>query len=114
MNAQTSHVDFDYPKAPSLDDSFGIADLIATLPDSELAALEDELDFFAFTGVPSQRMLRIIEKAGQMDDAWRSYMDRDYRTVVPTVIKFKPMATHRRAQSRRLPLQALPALPETA
>lgn len=114
MNAQNPRIEFNSVEPANCARSPDLADVIATLSDSDLAALEDELDFFAFTGVPSQRMLRIMKEAGQMDDAWQSFVTRDYREVVPTVIKFKPMATHRRAQSRRLPLQALPALPETA
>lgn len=91
-----------------------MTDLISGLSESGLAALEDELDFYAFTGVPSQRMLGILDRADLLDEAWRMLLAQDQRAVVPTILKFKPMATHRRAQSRRLPFQALPGLPETA
>lgn len=114
MVAQTLRLEFNDIEAVQSAQFSDLLEVIATLSDSDLAALEDELDFFAFTGVPSQRMLRIMDRAGQLDDAWRGHTDQDYRAVVPTVIKFRPMATHRRAQSRRLPFQALPALPEIA
>lgn len=114
MNAQTPRVQDLRTEAANRAASHDLCDVIARLSDGDLAALEDELDFFAFTGVPSDRMLRIMKQAGRLDDAWQSFVAQDYRDVVPTVIKFKPMATHRRAQSRRLPLKALPALPATA
>ena len=88
--------------------------MISVLTDSDLAALEDELDFYAFTGVPSQRMLRVMDRAGVLDDEWRALLDDNCRTVVPTVIRFRPTATHRRAQSRRLPFRDPLALPEIA
>lgn len=114
MSASVRATQSDNPRRDDVERTSQMAEMIARLPDSELAALEDELDFFAFTGVPSQRMLRVLDKAGLLDDAWRALMAQDQRAVVPTVIRFRPMATHRRAQSRRLPFQALPALPETA
>lgn len=91
-----------------------LAQSVSILSDSDLAALEDELDFYAFTGVPSKRMLQVMDRAGILDDDWRALLDGNCRTIVPTVIRFRPEACHRRAQSRRLPLQDLPELSETA
>jgi hypothetical protein len=88
--------------------------MVSMLSDSDLAALEDELDFYAFTGVPSKRMLQVMDRAGVLDDEWRALLNDDCRSVVPTVIRFRPTVPHRRVQSRRLPFQALPALPEIA
>lgn len=114
MNAATRKFAPNTSGRESVANQSGLADMVCALSNSDLAALEDELDFYAFTGVPSQRMLQVMDRAGVLDNEWRALLDGNCRTIVPTVIKFKPMATHRRAQSRRLPLQALPALPETA
>lgn len=114
MNAQNLRAQYLSDEVVHSAGTSDIFKVIASLSDSDLAALEDELDFFAFTGVPSDRMLQIMEQSGRLDDAWRCFVAQDYRDVIPTVIKFRPMASHRRAQSRRLPLQALPALPEIA
>lgn len=91
-----------------------LEDMIAQLNDAELAVLEDELDFFAFTGVPSKRMLEIMDQAGVLDDGWRLLLGAQEAPVVPKVLDFMPRASHRRGARRHQPFQDLPALPEIA
>jgi hypothetical protein len=88
--------------------------LVARLSDADLAALEDELDFYGFTGVPSQRMLDLMDRAGRLDGEWRELLSVDLQPCVPHVLDIRTKATHRRDATRRQPFQGLPALPETA
>ena len=43
-----------------------IADAVDGLSDAELLQLEDDLDFFAFTGVPTELMLSVLS-IGDLD-----------------------------------------------
>lgn len=74
---------------------------VARLDDGELAALEDELDFYSFTGIPSQRMLTLMDKAGMLDDEWRGLLASNIAAEVPAVSDVIPRAIHRRDAVRR-------------
>lgn len=93
----------------------GLMDNIGRLNDSDLAALEDELDFCVFTGIPSPRMLEIMDAAGVLDREWRGLLSCQIASpVFPKVLDFTPMASHRRDKARHRPFPDLSALPATA
>lgn len=93
---------------------FDLTDIITALDDAELAALEDDLNFFGFTGVPSRRILEIMDRAGALEGKWDKLLDGNYRPDIPEPIAFMPRATHRRGTVTRRPLRDLPELLETA
>lgn len=49
-------------------------EIVSTLSDADLAALEDDLDFYCFAHMPSVRMLRILDLIGTLDGAWRQML----------------------------------------
>ncbi len=49
---------------------------LAHLSDAELDALADELDFCAFAGLPSTRILSVLDQVTQLDAAWAAQLDR--------------------------------------
>ena len=57
--------------------------ILAKLSDEELAALEDDLDFCNFTGVPSVRVLRVLKDLTVLDRGWKRMLDREATPVVP-------------------------------
>lgn len=58
---------------------------ISDLSDAELAALEDDLDFCHFAGVPSHRILAVMDRLGILDDKWRSLLEANYAPKTPPV-----------------------------
>ena len=50
---------------------------IANLSDAELESLADELDFFAFAGLASTRILSVLDQVTDLDDAWAAQLDRE-------------------------------------
>lgn len=44
-----------------------IMDIVASMSDAELLALEDDLDFYSFARVPSERILSIMRRTGALD-----------------------------------------------
>ncbi len=49
---------------------------LANLSDAELDLLADELDFCAFAGLPSTRILSVLNQVTDLDDAWAAQLDR--------------------------------------
>ncbi len=56
---------------------------MAGLSDAELSALEDELDFCGFTGVPTPRILDILKDLGALDRAWADLLHKGVDPDVP-------------------------------
>lgn len=50
--------------APSAFEIEALAEAMSSLSDKEIEGLEDDLNFFAFTGITSPRIEAVIEKAG--------------------------------------------------
>ena len=46
------------------------------LTDDELEQLEDELNFARFAGLPSQRILSMLDEMMELDSAWKAQLDR--------------------------------------
>ena len=44
---------------------------LGRLSDAELSALEDDLDFCRFTGVPSARILDVLDLVTTLDNEWQ-------------------------------------------
>ena len=57
---------------------------LARMSDEDLAALEDDLDFCNFTGVPSARVLDVLKDLTELDTGWKRLLDRRASPVVPT------------------------------
>lgn len=59
---------FDVPPhnaaAPKAYEIEALAEAMSSLSDSEIEGLEDDLNFFAFTGITSPRIEAVLEKAG--------------------------------------------------
>ncbi len=55
------------------------------MSDGDLNALEDDLDFCQFTGVPSVRMLSILKELTRLDTDWATFLDRKARPAVPAM-----------------------------
>lgn len=91
-----------------------IRDSLSNLSDNELASLEDEIDFFAFTGVPSQRMLDVLHRAGLLDNEWTALRAQRIAPRQPKVQRIMPVAPHRKAEERCRPSLDLRAQPVTA
>lgn len=49
--------------------------IVACLSDADLAALEDDLDFYRFAHMPSPRMLAILGRVGALDAGWSVSVD---------------------------------------
>ena len=57
-------------------DTERLKEMLVHLSDAELEALEDELDFCAFAGLPSTRILSVLVQVTELDDAWAAQLDR--------------------------------------
>lgn len=49
---------------------------LAKMSDAELETLADELDFCAFAGLPSVRILSVLDQVTDLDAAWAAQLDR--------------------------------------
>lgn len=94
--------------------SLSLEDIISALSDTDLAILEDELDFFGFTGIPSLKMLDVMDRAGLLDENWQNLLAANRGPEVPKPRTVISMARHRRDGARHQPFRGLPALPELA
>lgn len=56
---------------------------LSKLSDDELAALEDDLDFCNFTGVPTLRVLEVLKGLTDLDSGWKKMLDRKASPSVP-------------------------------
>jgi len=57
-------------------DSASLARALAKFSDEELDKLADELDFCGFSGVPSARILTLLNEIAELDDVWKSLYHR--------------------------------------
>ena len=57
-------------------DATRLRETLAGLSDAELEKLADELDFCAFAGLPSTRILSVLDKVTDLDDGWAAQLDR--------------------------------------
>lgn len=56
---------------------------LSSLSDAELCKLEDELDFCGFTGVPSSRILNILQDVAELDSDWKELLAKGVTPRVP-------------------------------
>lgn len=68
---------------PDVLDEKALAATLYNLSDEDLHALEDDLDFCGFTGMPSTRILRVLEEVGALDGQWQQLLTRDVTPPVP-------------------------------
>ena len=59
----------------------GLQQALAKLSDKDLDKLADELDFCSFSGLPSARILAVLDDLGELDATWKSL----YRRMVSKV-----------------------------
>ena len=64
-------------------DAESLSQVISSLADDELAALEDELDFCSFAGLPSTRILRVLSTVTDLDAGWDRQLRVEADPVVP-------------------------------
>ena len=73
---------------PAKDTSQGkVSEILSSLDDAQLAALEDELDFCVFAGLPSQQILSIMDQLGELDESWRNMLDSNFTADIPAAAK---------------------------
>lgn len=60
-----------------------LAAKLYNLSDEELRALEDDLDFCGFTGMPSPRILRVLDEMGELDSHWQRLLSKDLTPQLP-------------------------------
>jgi hypothetical protein len=53
--------------------------MLKGLSDAELEQLEDELNFASFAGLPSPRILALLDQMIELDDAWKAQLQRQMR-----------------------------------
>lgn len=56
---------------------------LAGLTDTELASLEDDLDFCKFTGVPSARVLDVLKDMTDLDAGWQEIHAKGLNPGIP-------------------------------
>ena len=59
--------------------------IIGGMSDAELAALEDELNFYLFAGLPSHRILAIMDRAGILKPEWRKILQSEVVQSLPGI-----------------------------
>ena len=57
-------------------DAETMAHALENLSNDELDALQDDLDFCRFAGVPSARILRILDRLTNLDADWQAQLQR--------------------------------------
>lgn len=57
---------------------------LSKLSDAELAALEDDLDFCNFTGVPTVRVLDVLKDLTVLDREWRRMLEKQDKPPLPS------------------------------
>lgn len=57
---------------------------LSKLSDAELAALEDDLDFCNFTGVPTLRVLEVLKDLTELDKGWKKMLERKMSPALPS------------------------------
>lgn len=69
--------------ANDLFDPNRLQDALNQMSDEDLAALEDDLDFCNFTGIPSMRVLEFLKELMDLDKGWQSILDKRNKTELP-------------------------------
>ncbi len=77
--------DFEYPAEGLVESPEIMLAIVSQLSDAELAALEDDLDFCRFAGVPSHRILAVMDRLGLLDEDWRRLLEANYAPETPPV-----------------------------
>ncbi len=57
---------------------------LSRLSDEDLAALEDDLDFCNFTGVPSVRVLEVLRQFIDLDKGWSRILENKSGLKIPS------------------------------
>ncbi len=65
-------------------DEARLYDALARMSDDDLAALEDDLDFCNFTGVPSTRVLDVLKDLISLDKGWERMLRKRSDLIVPS------------------------------
>lgn len=78
-------IDYDYhsPEAPERIDPTVLESALSRLSDDELERLEDDLDFCNFAGVPSRRVLEVLQKVVDLDAGWKRLLEMNALLTVP-------------------------------
>ncbi len=77
---------YDFPfqaSDPDLIDQETLEARLGRLSDAELSALEDDLDFCSFTGVPSARILDVLDLVTTLDTDWQKLRVNRVSPAVP-------------------------------
>ena len=69
---------------PNLIDQTSLKSRLSKLSDAELTALEDDLDFCSFTGVPTSRVLDVLKEEIELDAGWQLLAARRVTPSVPS------------------------------
>lgn len=56
---------------------------LAHMSDEELNALEDDLDFCNFTGVPTVRVLEVLNDLTELDEGWQRMLATRSSPAIP-------------------------------
>lgn len=72
---------FDFTKTRHVDgktivDQTLLNNALAELSDEDLNQLEDELNFARFAGLPSARILSLLDELMELDSAWKAQLSR--------------------------------------
>ncbi len=65
-------------------DEARLYDALAKMSDEDLAALEDDLDFCNFTGVPTTRVLDVLKDLTALDKGWERMWRTRSDLIVPS------------------------------
>lgn len=65
-------------------DEARLYDALAQMSDDDLAALEDDLDFCNFTGVPTTRVLDVLKELTALDKGWEKMWRTRSDLIVPS------------------------------
>ncbi len=65
-------------------DEARLYDALAKMSDDDLAALEDDLDFCNFTGVPTTRVLDVLKDLTALDKGWEKMWRTRSDLIVPS------------------------------
>lgn len=69
------------PESSEQIDPVVLQSALSRLSDDELIQLEDDLDFCNFAGVPSKRVLEVLEEVVELDDGWKRLLSNKPRLV---------------------------------
>lgn len=88
-------------------DVSGLTALISGLSDVELSALERDLEQCHSTGLPSRRILELLDTLGALDDGWRERLQALRASETTRTFRFRPAVSRLRSQAQSLPAPSL-------